>query len=349
MTGRISMGGSKFRVRVANAYGAHPVTITAAHLALRTEGSAIDPRTDRKISFGGKPSVTMAPGAQLISDPIELTAPNFSHFAVSLYIEHDSGAPTTTFQALHPVSYVASSPGDFTTAADLPAPTPTPGYYWLNGIDVFASPDTATVVALGDSITDESGCPYEDNDWPSVLADRLAKDKRTRNLAVVNVGISGNRVLGDGMGVSGLARFERDVLAQPGVRWVILLEGINDIGFGTALTPDEIIDGYQQIISKAHSHGIGIIGCALLPFKGSPAFTEAREKIRTDVNQWIRTSGAFDVVVELPSAIQDPADPQQVKETLHRGDHIHPNADGYRALGSFFDLSIFQARSASKN
>jgi lysophospholipase L1-like esterase len=342
MVGRVSLGGHKFRVRLSNAFGTQPVTIAAAHAALRKDEAAIDPKTDRPILFAGKPSVTVPPGVQIVSDAFDLDAPNLSRFAVSLFVERDSGTPTNSVSAAHTVTYVAPAPGNFIAAEDLKDAAVSPGYYWLAGIDVLAPADAGTIVALGDSLTDESGQPYEAQDWPSLLAARLLQDKRTRNLAVVNVGISGNRVLADGMGVSALARFERDVLAQPNVRWVILFEGINDIGMDSVTNASEITDGYRQLIAKAHDRGIRVIGCTQYPWQGAFAYRENREKIRVELNNWIRTSGAFDAVVDLEPALRDPANPMQIREDAHRGDHLHPSAIGYQLIAKAFNLALFQ-------
>ena len=340
MIGRLSKGGSTFRVRLANAFGAQLVTIAAVHAALRTTGAAIDPASDRPVTFGGKASVTVAPGVEAISDPVQLNAANFAHFAVTIYVPSDSGPTTHTGLASHPITYIAATPGDFTSSSDLTGATLSAGYYWLSGIDVVAPKEAATVVALGDSITDATGSPFEDQDWPSLLASRLAGDKRTRNFSIANVGISGNRVLADGAGTSALSRFEKDVLGQPNVRWVVLLEGINDIGGGTA-TADQLIQGYQQMIAKAHAHQAGVIGCTVLPFKGAFYYSDEKEKVREAVNQWIRTSGAFDAVVDFEAAVKDPADPLKIREDMHRGDYLHPNPAGYAAMANAFDVSVF--------
>ena len=340
MVGRLSMGGSTFRIRLANAFSAPPVTITEVHAALRVKDAAIDPASDRTITFGKKTSVTLQPGVELMSDPFNLDAASLAHFAVTLYIESDSGPTSHTALASHVITYLAATPGNFIAAKDLDAPKLSAGYYWLSGIDVLAPANAATVVAMGDSITDATGSPFEDQDWPSQLAARFSADKRTRDFSVVNVGISGNRVLRDGNGTSGLSRFDRNVLSQPNVRWLVLLEGINDIGSGTA-TADDLISAYQQIIEKAHEHQVGVVGCTILPFKGAFYYSDQKEKVREAVNSWIRSSGAFDAVVDFEAAVRDPADPLRIREDMHRGDYLHPNPVGYEAMSKAFDLSVF--------
>jgi lysophospholipase L1-like esterase len=340
MIGRLSMGGSTFRIRLTNSFGAQPVTITAVHAALRTKDAAIDPATDKTLTFSGKSSVTLGPGVELFSDPFNLNAPNLSHFAVTIYVQGDSGPTSHTALASHNITYVAPTPGDFTAAKDIEGATLSAGYYWLSGIDVVAPKKTTTIVALGDSITDATGSPFEDKDWPSLLAERLLQNKKTSNFSVANVGISGNRVLRDGAGTSALSRFEKNVLAQPNVRWVVLLEGINDIGGGNT-DADQLIQAYQQIIEKAHAHQIGIIGCTVLPFKGAFYYSDEKDKVRQAVNNWIRTSGVFDAVVDFEGAVKDPADPQKMREDLQRGDYLHPNAAGYAAMSQAVDLSVF--------
>jgi lysophospholipase L1-like esterase len=335
------MGGATFRIRLTNAFGARPVTISAAHAALRAKDAAIVPHSDRAVTFGGKASITIPPGVELMSDPFNLNAPNLAHFAVTLYVEADSGPTTHTALAFHAITYIAATPGDSAAAKDLDGATLSSGYYWLSGIDVLThDKNAATVVVMGDSIADASGSADEDQDWPSLLAARFLQDRRTRKLAIANVGISGNRVLKDGAGTSGLSRFERNVLAQPNVRWLVLLEGINDIGSGTT-DADQLIQAYQQIIEKARAHQIGVIGCTLLPFKGAFYFSEEGEKVRQAVNTWVRTSGEFDAVADFDAAVRDPADPQKMREDMHRGDYLHPNIAGYEAISRVFDLSMF--------
>jgi lysophospholipase L1-like esterase len=343
---RTSIGGRRLRVRLSNAFGGPPVVLGTAHLAIRAKDSAIVPDSDRSLSFNGKPGGTIAPGVVLLSDPVELSVPPVTELAVSLYFPGETGSPTTHSTALHN-TYI-SKEGDLTAKTEIPEPVTTQSYYWLAGVDVSAVADAALLVTFGDSITDGARSTTETNhSWPALLAARLAANKATANIAVANLGIGGNRVLRDGAGASALARFDRDVLSQPGVRWVTLMEGINDIGRGSttpaeAVTADELIGAYQQFIAQAHAHGILVIGCTLTPYEGAGYAREDGEQIRAALNSWIRTSGAFDAVVDFEAATRDPGNPKRFRAEFDPGDHLHPNDAGYQAMADAFDLKIFK-------
>jgi lysophospholipase L1-like esterase len=229
----------------------------------------------------------------------------------------------------------------------------TQAYYYLAGIDVLGPSGASLIVALGDSITDgHRSTPDTNHSWPVLLAARLAAQKATANIAVGNMGIGGNRVLRDVTGASALARFDRDVLSQSGVKWVMVLEGINDIGHGTLtpaemVTADELIAGYKQIIERAHTQGIKVIGCTLTPFEGAYYSKENGEAVREAVNNWIRTSGAYDAVVDFEAATRDPNNPKRLRADLDPGDHLHPNDAGYQAMANAVDLSIFGGKPAA--
>ncbi len=260
---RTSIAGKRLRVRLTNAFGSTPVAVGAAHLAIRSRESGIVPDSDRKLSFNGKPGCTLGPGVVLMSDPVELTVAPVTELAVSLYFPGETGPPTTHATALHD-TYI-SKEGDVTAQAAIAEPLTTQSYYWLAGVDAAAAPDAATVVTFGDSITDGARSTSETNhSWPALLAARLAAGKDTAKIGVANMGIGGNRVLRDGSGASALARFDRDVLSQPGVKWVTVMEGINDIGReatvpAEAVTADELIGAYKQLIAQAHEHGVQVI------------------------------------------------------------------------------------------
>ena len=343
---RTSIGGRRLRVRLSNAFGGTPVVLGTAHLAIRAKDSAIVPDSDRSLSFNGKPGGTIAPGVVLLSDPVELSVPPVTELTVSLYFPGETGPPTTHSTALHN-TYI-SKEGDLTAKTEISEPVTTQSYYWLAGVDVSAVADAALLVTFGDSITDGARSTTETNhSWPALLAARLAANKATANIGVANLGIGGNRVLRDGNGASALARFDRDVLSQPGVKWVTLMEGINDIGRGStdpaeAVTADELIGSYKQFIAQAHAHGILAIGCTLTPYEGAGYAREDGEQIRAALNSWIRTSGAFDAVVDFEAATRDPGNPKRFRAEFDPGDHLHPNDAGYQAMADAFDLKIFK-------
>ena len=346
MTVRTSIGGRRMRIRIANAYGSVPVTVGAAHVALRSKESEIVPGSDRALAFDGKPGCTLDQGMVILSDPLDFNLPPLGDLAVSLYFPGETGPPTSHGAALH-TTYI-SKEGDSSGAAAIADATTAESYYWLAGVDVLAPPDAALIIALGDSITDGIRSTNESNHtWPALLAARLAARKETANLAVGNMGISGNRVLTLSAGPSAVARFDRDVLSQSGVKWVMLMDGINDIGTGRPtepVTPEQITGAYKQIIEQAHTHGIQVIGCTLTPFLGAPYKREEGEPLREAVNQWIRTSGAFDAVVDFEAAIRDPNDPKRVRAEFDPGDHLHPNDKGYQAMADAVDLKIFTGK-----
>jgi lysophospholipase L1-like esterase len=352
---RASVGGSRVRVRLSNAFGSQPLLVGAARIALHGKDSAIIPDSDRALTFGGKPSCTIGPGVVTLSDPVDLNVAPLSELAVSLYLPGNVESLTSHLFGLH-TAYI-SKDGDFTGQATISDATTTLSYYWLTGVDVLAPANVGAIVALGDSITDGHGSfPDSNRNWPSIFAARLQRNKSTANLAVANVGISGNQLLRDGAGVSALARFDRDVLVQPGVKYVMLMEGINDITLMTrptaepkseAAITDELIAGYIQIVGRARAHGLRIIGCTLTPFDGSRAFTDKGETVRTAVNQWIRSSGAFDAVVDFDAATRDPKNPKRFRQEFQAGDFLHPSEEGYQAMADAIDFALFTLKSSS--
>ena len=350
---RTSVAGRRLRVRLSNAFGGTPVVLGSAHLAIRAKASAIVPDSDRTLAFNGKPGCTIGPGVVLFSDPVDLNVPPVTELAVSLYFPGETGPPTTHGTALHN-TYI-SKEGDVTAQAEIPDPVITQSYYWLAGVDVVAdAPKAAVLVTFGDSITDGARSTSETNhSWPALLAARLAANKKTAKIGVANMGIGGNRVMRDGAGASVLARFDRDVLSQPGVKWVTLMEGINDIGHiatvpADPVTSDEILGVYKQLIEQAHAHGVQVIGCTLTPYQGAGYYREDGEAMRVAVNTWIRTSGAFDAVVDFEAATRDAANPKRIRAEFDPGDHLHPNDAGYQAMADAFDLSIFTGKPARK-
>jgi lysophospholipase L1-like esterase len=345
---RSSIAGHRLRVQLSNAFGTSALLISAAHVALRDKDSAIVPASDRTLNFSGAPSFKIPPGAKVLSDPVDLDLPKLSDLVISVYVPDEASSPTVHFTGLH-TTYI-SQPGDFTAAASITPAATVQMWYWISAVDVIAPRDAAAIVAFGDSITDgATSTPDADRSWPSQLAQRLAANKATANIAILNEGISGNRLLNDGAGVSALARFDRDVLAHPGVKWLIVLEGINDIGIGSlsggdpsdAVTADDLIAAHKQIIERAHAHGIKVIGATLTPYIGSGYAGDKGEAMRQAVNQWIRTGGAYDAVVDFDAVVQDPANTKQIRPSYNIRDHLHPNDDGYKAMADAINLSLF--------
>ena len=346
-----SIAGRRARVQLSNAFGTTALHIGAAHIALRDKDSSIVAGSDRPLTFSGNSSFTIPPGAEILSDPVGLEVPKLGDLVISLYIPDETTTPTIHLTGLH-TTYISKQPGDMTGAPSITDAQTVQLWYWISAVDV-DTPKSGLIVAFGDSITDgATSTPDTNRSWPSQLAERLAANKATANVAIVNEGISGNRLLNDGAGVSALARFDRDVLAQPGVKWVIVLEGINDIGIGgrpgaeppDAVTAEDIIAAHKQIIERAHAHGIKVIGATLTPYVGAAYATEQGETMREAVNQWIRTSQAFDAVIDFDKAVQDPANPKQIRPAYNIRDHLHPNDDGYKAMAAAVDLSLFKSK-----
>lgn len=346
---RTSIGGKRVRVQLSNAYGTGALTVGAAHIAAHGMDSGIVAGTDRTLQFNGKPSVVIPPGAGIFSDPIDMTVAKLSDLVISLYVPNETGQITSHQTGLH-TTYITS--GDKTGAATMTADSLTStSWYWISSIEVSADANASAIVAFGDSITDGATSTVNANkSWPSQLSERLAANPATSNIAVLNEGISGNRILRDGTGTNALARFDRDVLGLPGVKWVMLLEGINDIGQGTRagatdpVTADDIIGGMKQMIERAHAHGIQVIGCTLTPYLGATYASDAGQAIRDTVNAFIRKPGNFDAVVDFDKATQDPANPKQFLAMYNNTDHLHPNDAGYKAMADAVDLKIFTAK-----
>ncbi len=341
---RISLGGDTFRVRFSNVFGTKPLVIGAAEIAPTLAQGAIAPGTARPLLFHHKASTTLQPGTLVYSDPFELSANPLSSLTVSFFVPSLPGALTE-----HQLASATSFQVDGNHVSDpvLTAPTKVTSWEYLNGIDVLSSARDGAVVTVGDSITDGAYSTIDGNArWPDVLAERLQADAHYRNLAVLNEAISGNRILREGAGPSALARFDRDVLAESGVQYLLILEGINDIGHMKRnpeehISAEDLIGALNQMIVRAHAHGIVVIGATLTPFAGAGAYTETGEAIRQAVNAWIRSSGSFDGYVDMDAAVRDPAHPDRFLPTLEHGDHLHPNDAGYKAMGEAVSLSLF--------
>jgi len=340
-----SLGGRRLRVRFSNVFGDGPLTIVRAAIAPSLGESRIDSAAQRTLSFGGNAFVTLPAGRDTTSDAVAFELPPLSNVAITTRF----GAVPTAVTG-HPGSRTTSyiRAGDAVTAASLPGAVATAHWYVATGIDVAAEPPAAAVVALGNSITDGRGSGTDrQNRWPDELARRLQADPATRHVAVLNAGIGGNCVLRSCLGPSALARLERDVLRAPGARWVIVLEGVNDIG--QAKSPADadsiargLIDAYRQIVARAHEARMLAYGATILPFGGSFYDAPHREAARSSVNRWIRTSGAFDAVVDLDAAMRDPSQPSHLAPVADGGDHLHPNEAGYRMMAAAVDLTLFR-------
>jgi lysophospholipase L1-like esterase len=343
----VSIGGDTVRVRFSNLYGTDPLVIGAAEIAQTLKGSDIVAGTGKALTFHGTPSVSIPPGALAVSDPIPFKFAPLSDLTVSFYLPSPSG-PVTEHQLGVATSYHA--PGNVVSSATLDAPTTLTSWEYLNGIDTLAPANAAAIITLGDSITDGAkSTPDTNQRWPDELARRLQADSKYRNLAVLNEGISGNKLLRDGAGPNALARFDRDVIAQNGAKYLLILEGINDIGRlhdypDSGLTAADLISALNQMIVRAHAHGIAVIGCTLTPYHGAGYYTDNGEVIRKAVNDWIRNGGAFDGVVDLEAAVRDPKQPDTFLPADDPGDHLHPNDAGYKAMGDAIDLKLFNLK-----
>ena len=342
----MGVGGSKVRIELSNAFGKKPLLIGEAHVGVSQSGPSIVAGSDRKVTFSGRDAAEIEPGAVLVSDPIDLSVQAQADLAVSLFVKTSNGAVTTHTLGLH-TNYIAD--GNAASIADLKSKTTTLAYLWLSAVDVIAPGDAFAIVALGDSITDGfKTTPNTNHAWPTLLQRRLLEAHS--NASVLNEGISGNEVLRDGAGVAALARFDRDVLAHPGVKWLILLEGINDINIhgqikgNGALTSADLIGGYKQIIERAHLYKIRVLGATLTPEEGVWLAGPIGEATRNQVNQWIRTSGAFDAVVDFDRVVRDPQHPSRLKGDLNPGDNIHPNDAGNQMMADAFVLSEFTGK-----
>jgi len=357
---RLSGGGRQVRIRFTNEYGTAPVTIGAAHLArAAAEGGAIQPGSDHVLTFAGRPTAVIPPGAPLLSDPVDMPVQPLTRLSISLYLPGQVGACTCHGTSAE-TGYAAA--GDATGAAAMPGATASLlPRAMISAVDVAPDKPARTIVAFGDSITDGVGATVgADKRWPDQFAERLLAAGGPA-VYVSDQGISGNRVLNDGFGVNALARFDRDVLATPGLAYVIVFEGINDIGIsfmprategpladfiknfaGAPVTADDIIAGYRQLIARAHARGVRIYGATITPFEGAGTDTPEGETARQAVNAWIRAPGNFDGVLDFDAVWRDPAHPARIREGFHAGDHLHGSDAGYRALAASIDLALFK-------
>jgi lysophospholipase L1-like esterase len=349
----LSLGGPSVRVHLSNAFGAEALHITSVHIAhpLASASPGIDPATDKALTFAGSVDVTIPPGAEFVSDALDYPVPALSDIAVTFHLDT---APVG--QTGHPGSRATSYyvHGDQVAAPTLTEPKRVEHWYQVSELDVLAHPDAASVVALGDSITDGHGATTNGNDrWTDVLAGRLQVSAATHSIGVSNQGIGGNHLIIDGLGPNVLARFDRDVLAPAGVRWLIVFEGVNDLG-GLArngeVSPSEhkalvqrVIAAYRQIIVRAHAHGLRVFGATITPYTDSNYYHPGplSEADRQAVNEWIRAAGHFDGVIDFDRVVADPQHPDHLLPAFDCGDHLHPSPAGYKAMGEAIPLSLF--------
>ena len=350
----LSAGGKGLRVHVSNAFGTEALHFTAVHVAksLTPASAAIDSATDKVLTFAGSAEVSVPAGAEFVSDPINFMAAPLFDLAVTFHLD----APPAT-ETSHPGSRATSYfvHGNIVDAADLPDAKHVEHWYQISTIDVLSDPKAAAVVVLGDSITDGHGATTNGNDrWTDVLAARLQNSRSTRDIGVSNQGLGGNHLLTDGLGPNALARFDRDVLAQAGVHWLIVFEGVNDLGglarIGEvplaqhATRVQSVLAAYEQIILRAHAHGIRVMGATITPYVGSDYYHPGAqsEADRQAVNQWIRGEGHFDLVLDFDTVVRDHRQPDRLLPAYDCGDHLHPSPAGYKAMGESIPLAVFE-------
>jgi lysophospholipase L1-like esterase len=355
---RISVGGDQVRIVLSNEFGARPVTIGSATVALSAGGDAVDPATVKPVTFGGKTSAVIPPGAPLVSDPVDLSVKALSSVAVSFYLPKKTGVTSVHWDGAQ-TTYISAT-GDKTKDTDFKPDSTDKSRLFLSRILTTAKPDSSAIVFFGDSITD-GACSTADtnNRWPDHIAERLQAEGHP-DIAVVNEAYSGDRVLTNGMGTNALSRFDMSVLSHPRVSTVVMMMGINDIGWPgkDAITPsdpeptaEDVIAGYKQIIQRAHDHGIRFVGVTLTPFvdtfKDQPTFgyyTPEKEKIREAVNEWIRSNKMADGLIDFDKLLEDPNNPKHINPAYDCGDHLHPKDAGYQAMAKAVDLSVLVAK-----
>jgi lysophospholipase L1-like esterase len=353
---RVSAGGARVRVVLSNAFGATPITVGAAHLALRASGDTIQPVSNGTLTFSGRPTTTIPANAIAYSDPLAIAIPPLADLAIDVYLPGatTSTSPLTMHAGALQTGYISET-GNHAGAAKFPTVSTTRSWFLLSRVEVDAADARGVIVAFGDSITDGSASTPDSNSrWPDVLARRLLAEPTPIRMGVLNAGIGGNRLLSEGAfnaGINALARFEIDALSQPGVTDVIVLEGINDIGNARqnpTPTAEDLIASHRQMIERAHAKGVRMIGATLTPFWGAAYYTDVGEAKRTALNDWIRSGKAYDAVVDFDKATRDPNDPKKLLAAYDSCDHLHPSDAGYKAMGEAIDLKLFQPAGSKK-
>ena len=344
-----SLGGERVRVVLSNAYGTAPLTVGGAHAALRDKESTIVAQSGRPLTFGGRSTVVIPAGAVVFSDAVSLAVPPLADLAVDLYLPESTynPSPLTVHTGAQQTNYVSAA-GNHAGEAVWPAATTAPSWFLLTRVEVMAPESVGAIVAFGDSITDGTNSTADTNNrWPDHLARRLVAGNI--KMTVLNAGIGGNRVISDGGSVSALARLDRDVLTLTGAKYVVFMMGINDIRRADAPPPsaEDLIAAHQQIIERAHARGLKIYGATLTPFEGNRFTVEAEAK-RQALNQWIRTSKAYDAVIDFDAVTRDPAQPTRFLPAYDSGDHLHPGPVGYKAMGDSIDLGLFGIPAADR-
>jgi lysophospholipase L1-like esterase len=351
MIPRVSLGGSRLRLRISNAHGVRPLAIGAACVGVRSTGPAVVPGSNRRVTFGGEPGTTIAAGALAVSDPVDLTFAPLSDLAVSVHLPGDLPASFGITGRYARQTNFISPPGDFAAEEVMPVGRLTDDWYFVCGLDVVAPSGTGAIVAVGDSLTDANISTHDGHhSWPSQLARRLIVRGQGRPMAVMNQGLGGNRILHDIRGDSGLRRLDRDVLAQPGVTHAIIMLGTNDLRNRNGkpeeeVTAPQMIAGLKQMAVRGQARGIRMIGGTLTPFENETflpgAWNPRREAARQAVNEWLRKTDDFDAIVDFDQALRDPDHPTRMLPIYDCGDHLHPSDRGYRAMGDAIDLSLF--------
>jgi lysophospholipase L1-like esterase len=339
----ISLGGERVRLVLTNAFGTSPLAVGAARIALRDKGPAIVARSDHALTFGGRPAVTIPAGAIVVSDPVNFVVPAAADLAIDLYLSGDAAAadsPVTMHTVALQTNYV-SPPGNHAGVVDMPVASTAQNWFYLARVEVTAPAQATAIVTLGDSITDGTrSTPDTNNRWPDHLAKRLGA--QNLKIGILNVGISANRLLSEPVGASALSRFERDVLAQTGVSHVVVLEGINDIR-RTTVTVADLVFAHKQLIERAHAKGLRIFGATLTPFEGDSQWSADTEARRQGINEWIRTSNAYDGVIDFDAVTRDPNQRTKLLAKYDSGDHLHPSDAGYQAMANAIDVQLFTA------